>query len=67
MEGASTGFGGDGEITPIRLRAKMVRFYLPDVLQELREKANCSKRNAEEGVSVISARALGCSFGLPNS
>jgi hypothetical protein len=35
----------DGEITPMRLRGKMVRFYLPDVLQELREKAKTSKRN----------------------
>ena len=30
---------------PVRLREKMVRFYLPDVLQELREKAKTSKRN----------------------
>ena len=35
----------DGEITPMRLRGKLVRFYLPDVLQELREKAKTSKRN----------------------
>ena len=28
----------------MRLRGKMVRFYLPDVLQELREKAKTSKR-----------------------
>jgi hypothetical protein len=35
----------DGEITPMRLRGKMVRFYLPDVLQELREKTKTSKRN----------------------
>jgi hypothetical protein len=28
----------DGEITPMRSRGKLVRFYLPDVLQELREK-----------------------------
>jgi len=34
----------DGENTPMRLRGKMVRFYLPDVLQELREKAKTSKR-----------------------
>jgi hypothetical protein len=34
----------DGEITPMRLRGKLVRFYLPDVLQELREKAKTSKR-----------------------
>jgi len=33
----------DGEITPMRLRGKLVRFYLPDVLQELREKAKTSK------------------------
>jgi hypothetical protein len=32
----------DGEITPMRLRGKLVRFYLPDVLQELREKAMTS-------------------------
>jgi len=35
----------DGEITPMRLRGKLVRFYLPDVLQELREKAKTPKRN----------------------
>jgi hypothetical protein len=35
----------DGDITPMRLRGKLVRFYLPDVLQELREKAKTSKRN----------------------
>jgi hypothetical protein len=35
----------DGEITPMRLPGKMVRFYLPDVLQKLREKAKTSKRN----------------------
>jgi hypothetical protein len=40
----------DGEITPIRLRGKMVRFYLPDVLQELREKAKTSKRNVARRV-----------------
>jgi hypothetical protein len=26
----------DGDITPMRLRGKLVRFYLPDVLQELK-------------------------------
>jgi len=40
----------DGEITPMRLRGKLVRFYLPDVLQELREKANTSKRNVARRV-----------------
>ena len=40
----------DGEITPVRLREKMVRFYLPDVLQELREKAKTSKRNVARRV-----------------
>jgi hypothetical protein len=40
----------DGEITPMRLRGKMVRFYLPDVLQELREKAKTSKRNVARRV-----------------
>jgi hypothetical protein len=29
----------------MRLRGKLVRFYLPDVLQELREKEKTSKRN----------------------
>jgi hypothetical protein len=38
----------DGEITPMRLRGKLVRFYLPDVLQELREKAKTSKRGCCE-------------------
>jgi hypothetical protein len=40
----------DGEITPMRLRGKLVRFYLPDVLQELREKAKTSKRNVARRV-----------------
>ena len=40
----------DGEITPMRLRGKLVRFYLPDVLQELREKAKTSKRNVTRRV-----------------
>jgi excisionase family DNA binding protein len=35
----------DEEITPMRLRGKLVRFYLPDVLQELRPKAKTSKWN----------------------
>ena len=40
----------DGEITPMRLRGKLVRFYLPDVLRELREKAKTSKRNVARRV-----------------
>jgi excisionase family DNA binding protein len=36
----------DGEITPVRLRGKLVRFHLPDVLAELREKAQTSKHAA---------------------
>jgi hypothetical protein len=40
----------DGDITPMRLRGKLVRFYLPDVLQELREKAKTSKRNVARRV-----------------
>jgi excisionase family DNA binding protein len=39
----------DGEITPVRLR-KTVRFSLPDVLHELREKAKTSKRNVARRV-----------------
>ena len=35
----------DEEITPVRLRGKLVRFYLPDVMAELRGKAMTSKRN----------------------
>jgi hypothetical protein len=46
---ASGGFDVD-EITPMRLRGKLVRFYLPDVLQELREKAKTSKRNVARRV-----------------
>ena len=38
------------DITPVRLRGKLVRFYLPDVLQELREKAKTSKRNVARRV-----------------
>jgi excisionase family DNA binding protein len=33
----------DGTITPIRLGGKLVRFYLPDVIAELRSKAKTSK------------------------
>jgi len=33
----------DHEITPIRLRGKLVRFHLPDVLAELRSRAQTSK------------------------
>jgi excisionase family DNA binding protein len=40
----------DGDITPVRLRGKLVRFYLPDVFQELREKAKTSKRNVARRV-----------------
>jgi hypothetical protein len=43
----------DGEITPMRLRRKMVRFYLPDVLRELREKAKTSKRNCAKGLTAM--------------
>ena len=35
----------DGEITPVRLRGKLVRFCLPDVMAELKAKAMSSKRN----------------------
>jgi len=35
----------DNEITPMRLRGKLVRFCLPDVMAELKGKANTSKRN----------------------
>ena len=35
----------DGEITPVRLRGKLVRFCLPDVIAELKQKAQTSKRN----------------------
>jgi chromosome segregation ATPase len=42
----------DGEITPMRLRGKLVRFYLPDVFQELREKAKTSKTNCAKNVSA---------------
>jgi hypothetical protein len=40
----------DSDITPMRLRGKLVRFYLPDVLQELREKAKTSKRSVARRV-----------------
>ena len=43
----------DGEITPIRLR-KTVRFCLPDVLLELREKAKTSKRDVARRVGPCS-------------
>ncbi len=34
----------DAEITPVRLRGTLVRFFLPDVLRELRARAETSKR-----------------------
>jgi hypothetical protein len=40
----------DEEITPVRLRGKLVRFYLPDVLQELRARAQTSKRRVTREV-----------------
>lgn len=40
----------DGEITPVRLRGKLVRFSLPDVMRELRAKAETSKRNVARRV-----------------
>lgn len=40
----------DEEITPVRLRGKLVRFYLPDVLAELRGKAETSKRGVTRRV-----------------
>ena len=46
----------DGEITPIRLREKMVRFHLPDVLAELREKAQSSKHGCTRKAPVLRAR-----------
>ena len=49
----------DGEITPMRLRGKLVRFYLPDVLQELREKAKTSKRNCARRVDVANRKLRG--------
>src|SRR5690349_20999119 len=33
----------DQDITPIRLRGKLVRFHLPDVLAEIRARAQTSK------------------------
>ena len=33
----------DGEITPIRIGDKIVRFHLPDVIAELRSRAQTSK------------------------
>jgi len=35
----------DEEITAVRLRGRLVRFHLPDVLEELRLRAVVSKRN----------------------
>ena len=35
----------DRDITPVRLWGMLMQFYLPDVLQELRDKAKTSKRN----------------------
>src|ERR1041385_53023 len=40
----------DQEITPVRLRGKLVRFFLPDVMRELREKAQTSKRGVTRRV-----------------
>ena len=43
----------DGEITPIRLRGKLVRFHLPDVLAELRGKAQTSKHGCTRKAPVL--------------
>jgi excisionase family DNA binding protein len=48
----------DGEITPIRLRGKLVRFHLPDVLAELREKAQTSKHSCTRREPVTMQRVL---------
>jgi excisionase family DNA binding protein len=40
----------DQEITPVRLRGKLVRFYLPDVMKELRSRAGTSKRGVTRRV-----------------
>ena len=45
----------DGEITPMRLRGKLVRFHLPDVLAELRGKAQTSKRGCTRKAPVLRA------------
>jgi len=34
----------DGDITPLKLRGKLVRFYLPDVVRQLTARALVSKR-----------------------
>ena len=43
----------DGEITPIRLRGKLVRFHPADVLAELREKAQTSKHACTRQAPVV--------------
>ena len=47
------GMLADGEITPIRLRGKLVRFHLADVLGELREKAQTSKHACTRREPVV--------------
>jgi len=46
--------GGRG-ITPMRLRGKLVRFHLPDVLAELQGKAQTSKRGCTRKAPVLRA------------
>jgi hypothetical protein len=37
------------EITPVRLLEKLVRFYLPDVMRELRERSADVEEKGDEG------------------
>ena len=41
----------DGEITPVILRASLVRFYLPDVVRQLMARALVSKRGCARRTS----------------
>jgi hypothetical protein len=43
----------------MRLRGKMVQFYLPDVLQELREKAKTSKRGCTRKLQPLTPQPEG--------
>jgi excisionase family DNA binding protein len=43
----------DGEITPIRLRGKLLRFHLADVLAGLRERAQSSKHACTRREPVV--------------
>jgi hypothetical protein len=52
--GTVDGMVADQEITPVRLPGKLVRCFLPDVMRELRRRAQTSKRGVTRRISGFS-------------